>query len=126
LTLAKTGRHTFIVWALAFVFAGAFALVSANDASAQLPSACDEYDDPTCIGPVDEVDPDDGTGNNDDGGDQGPSGIAGSGDGDGSLPFTGYPLTGLILLLLVLLAAGLAIRGGIAMRERLAREPSSL
>jgi len=87
-------------------------LVLASPASAQFPSGCVEYDDDPCIGPIDNVDEDgnDGVGPGD-----------GSGDADGKLPFTGYPLTGLILLLLVLLAVGLTIRSGTALRDKLAR-----
>jgi hypothetical protein len=45
-----------------------------------------------------------------------PNGGAGEG---GELPFTGYPVTPLILLLLMLLAAGLMIRTYLAARDRL-------
>lgn len=37
----------------------------------------------------------------------------------GTLPFTGYPLNALILLLLLMLVAGLALRGYLALRDRL-------
>jgi hypothetical protein len=93
-------------------------LVLASPASAQFPSGCVEYDDDPCIGPIDNVDEDgnDGVGPGNGFGDG-----DGSGDADGKLPFTGYPLTGLILLLLVLLAVGLTIRSGTALRDKLAR-----
>ena len=47
----------------------------------------------------------------------GPTAGAGGGTG-GELPFTGYPLTPLLLILLLLLAAGLVIRAYVAARER--------
>jgi hypothetical protein len=56
--------------------------------------------------------------NNDDDGDENVSPTANLGDGDGSLPFTGYPVTPLVLLLLGLLAAGAATRGFVAARDR--------
>jgi hypothetical protein len=37
----------------------------------------------------------------------------------GELPFTGYPLTPLIMLLLLLVLGGLLIRGFLAVRDRL-------
>ena len=53
----------------------------------------------------------------------GPSAGAGD-DGGGNLPFTGYPLSTLILILAALLIAGLAVRSYIAVRDRF-RAPSS-
>lgn len=44
--------------------------------------------------------------------------------GVGKLPFTGYPLTPLLLLLLILVLAGLTIRAYLAIRERLGERRS--
>jgi hypothetical protein len=118
-------------WALALiaglVAAWGFSALVAERASAQGPGSdfCEEYPDaPGCVAPTGPTGP---TGTTDDTGptdDAGPSanapGGGGDGDGDGNLPFTGYPLTALILLLLVLLLAGLALRAYLAVRDRLA------
>lgn len=58
----------------------------------------------------------------------GPSAGSGAGDdGGGNLPFTGYPLSTLILILALLLIAGLAVRSYIAVRDRFrARSAGSL
>jgi hypothetical protein len=109
---------------LALSFLG---LAFANSASAQFPSGCFEYEDP-CIGGTDEAGENGGAGPGGGGGHNGfgpggdgdGNGGSGTGDADGKLPFTGYPLTSLILLLLVLLASGLVIRGGTALREKFA------
>ena len=50
-------------------------------------------------------------------------GATGSASKAGELPFTGYPLTSPVLLLLLLLAAGIAARAYIAARGRLAVAP---
>ena len=89
-------------------------LAFAGPASAQMPSGCVEYDDDCDQGPGG------GGGNNPFGDGDGSGDRDGSGDADGKLPFTGYPLTGLILLLLILLAVGLAIRSGTALRDKFA------
>lgn len=111
-------RTSIVLTALAAGFACffAFGLSQASTASAQLP-ICQQYpDDDICIGPTDEAE---------DAGDQGPGAGGqngdnnGSGDADGSLPFTGYPLSALVLLLVALLAAGLGVRAYIAVRDRL-------
>lgn len=98
-------------------------LVAADQSQAQLPSICEQYPDrDICIGPVDDADE-----NGNDAVD--PTGAGdgdGTGDADGSLPFTGYPLTGLILLLLALLLAGLTIRAGVAVRERFSGRDSAV
>jgi len=117
----QLGRKNFIaIGALVAMVVACMFLAAASPAQAQGPAICDEYPElPICD--------DGGGGDNPDGdGDTGPGGFSGgTGDGDGSLPFTGYPLTGLILLLLLLLAAGLALRGGVALRDRFARRPAS-
>jgi hypothetical protein len=115
-------KLTIAIAAFALAFAGAAALIASNasQASAGLPAICEQYPDlPQCTGPTDDggnnpTDPSDGTGPVAD--DDGPT--AGIGTG-GELPFTGYPLTALILLLLVLLLAGLALRTYLAARDRL-------
>ena len=95
----------------------------APSAHAQLPSACEEYPDlEICIGPTDEESAGDDQGPGVDGGNN-PS--ANNGDGNGSLPFTGYPLTSLILLLLALLVIGLTVRAYAAVRERLRDDASA-
>lgn len=49
----------------------------------------------------------------------GDAGVVQPGGSGGSLPFTGYPLTTLIWIVLALLAAGLCIRLGSALAQRL-------
>lgn len=122
-----------VVVGLALLVASMFlwAAFAPGTASAQLPDICEQYDDPEiCIGAIDEADEDDGGNTGPDGNGFDPDGDGngdgngdrdGSGDADGELPFTGYPLTALILLLLVLLAIGLTIRSGTALRDKLAR-----
>lgn len=51
-----------------------------------------------------------------------PTAVVDTGD---ELPFTGYPLTALILLLLALLLLGFAIRAYLAIRDRVARNQSA-
>jgi hypothetical protein len=87
-------------------------------ASASAQSVCVEYPNlPIC---------DTGNEGGDDDGDPtgaGPTanlGGGGDGNGDGELPFTGQPLTPLLLLLLALLVTGLAIRAGLAIHRRIA------
>ena len=99
------------------------ALVSPDGASAQSPSFCEQYpNDPDC----DDDRPDGNDDKNPDGdSDVGPAGGPLGGDslgggGGGELPFTGYPLSPLLILLLMLLAAGLILRGYVAVRDRLA------
>lgn len=93
-------------------------LAFAGPASAQLPAGCSEYDGDICNEPIDDGDEDGDIAPS--GGDGGNGDGNGSGDADGNLPFTGYPLTGLILLLLALLAVGLVIRSGTALRDKFA------
>jgi hypothetical protein len=100
-----------------------FSAATADPASAQQPPICAEYPGlPQCEAPAA------GGGENPGGGGGGgenaiPGSGGSSGDAGGTLPFTGYPLTSLLLLLLVLLAAGLTIRAYLAIRDRVrARE----
>lgn len=110
----------------ALLAAAAMAVVATPQAAAQQPAICDQYPNlPQC---EDDVDDEGDEGDRDEvdevaaGG--GPSaGAFGGGDG-GELPFTGYPLNALILLLLALLTLGLATRAYVAVRERL-RDPSA-
>ena len=121
MVMKKLGRReSIIVGAFLALLVGLFALATAAPASAQdLPAICDEYPElPECEVRPDPPDPDPDP-------PEGPTADDGDGDGDGELPFTGYPLTGLILLFLILLAIGLAIRAGTAIRERIARGPSN-
>ena len=92
--------------------------VAAQNAPAQGPGSdfCDEYPDvPGC-----ETGPTGTTGTTGPNGTDGPNlaeGPAATEAGD-ELPFTGYPLTALILLLLILLLVGLTIRAYLAIRDR--------
>lgn len=110
----------FVALLLALGLAVVASSVGADQASAQDSSFCEQYpNDPSC----DDDDNDNDNDNNDD--DSGPGSGPLSGDdlngtGGGSLPFTGYPLSPLVILLLILLASGLAIRGYTAVRDRLA------
>ena len=104
-------------------FALGLTAVLAPSAGAQSPGSdfCQEYPNvPGCdTGPTDEG----GSNPNDNGttpvSGEGPTASADTGD---ELPFTGYPLTALILLLIVLLLVGLSIRGYLAIRARLGDE----
>jgi hypothetical protein len=121
----STNRHLLIALAallLTLAATFAFSAATADRASAQVPAICDEYPGlPQC---------EQGSGGGGGGGGANPTsgagqnGIPGGGgatadDTGGTLPFTGYPLTPLLLLLLVLLAAGLTIRAYLAIRDRL-------
>jgi hypothetical protein len=125
---ATTRRTNFRLIALAIALIGAlvailFAIspVSVETASAQAQGAGGQYPDGD-VGPGGGSGGDSGLlpevegGGNPPGGDGGPS--ANGDDGGGNLPFTGYPLSTLVLLLLILLAAGLLLRGSIAIRDR--------
>lgn len=108
-----------LVAALGLFAALVIAAVAPSLAEAGTPAICDDYPDlPIC-----DEGPGGGGGGDDDGGPGGDDGGAGptaggDGDGDGSLPFTGYPITDLLLLLALLLVAGLAIRAYLAIRDR--------
>jgi hypothetical protein len=113
---------------LALIALGAACLSGATVANAK-PAICDEYPDlPVCSetagggGDDNEVGSDEasGTATPVSGGDDSAGGAGGTGSG-GELPFTGYPLTPLLLLLLLLVAIGLAIRAGIAVHDRIRR-----
>jgi hypothetical protein len=118
-------RRTIVVAALCALAAMAIAAVAADRASAE-PAICSEYPGLSqCEQPA-TGGGDTGGGPNpaDGGGAQSPipgaggASAAAGGGASGALPFTGYPLTPAILLLLALLVAGLAIRGYVALRER--------
>jgi hypothetical protein len=118
-------RRTIVVAALCALGALLIAAVAADRASAE-PAICSEYPGLTqCEQPT--------TGGGDTGGGLNPADGGGAvsppipgaggpsaagGGASGALPFTGYPLTPVILLFLALLVAGLAIRGYVALRER--------
>ncbi len=85
--------------------------------SAEAQNICIEYPDlPQCVGPGG------GEGNPDGDGDGNGVGVGPSagdlGDG-GKLPFTGYPITPLVAILLALIAAGAALRTYLYVRDRL-------
>jgi hypothetical protein len=104
----------------------AFSAAMADPASAQVPAICDEYPGlPQCEAPT--AGGGDAPGNQDGGGENALPGSGGAtGEADGTLPFTGYPLTPLLLLLLVLLVTGLTIRAYLAIRDRVrARGPGT-
>jgi len=116
----KSNRSGLVVPLLVlFLAALSLSLAFSSQASAQLPAACEQYPDlDICIDPtVDD-------GENDDVGPGAGNDANGTGDGDDTLPFTGYPLTSLILLLLALLITGLTVRAYIGVRDRL-RDGSS-
>jgi hypothetical protein len=109
----------------ALVCVGAVVVLGLAAAPAGAQSICQQYPNaPECDG---DVGPGGGNGGNDNlpflNGGSNPSGDFG--DGNGKLPFTGYPLTPLILLFLILLAAGLATRTYVAVRGRLAARGDS-
>ena len=113
LTTSRYAKLGLVAVAL-LVFAFTFSSLTAQ-AGAQLPAACEQYPDlPQCI------DDDGGGDDNGDGGDLGPGDGDGTGDLNtaGSLPFTGYPMSAIVLLMLALLLAGIAIRAYTAARER--------
>jgi hypothetical protein len=89
-------------------------------ASAQQPAICEQYPQlPICVGP--------GGGDGEDD-DAVPGGLgaggASAGDAGGNLPFTGFPITDLILLLVALLLAGLGIRAAQTLRQRFSNAAS--
>lgn len=126
-TPSSLGAFSALLAALAVAVTGM--LVMAPAAVAQEPAVCEQYPDlPQC---VDDTDEDTDTDENRDEdqaspvpGGGGPS--ASDSGGGGNLPFTGYPVNSLVLLLLGLLAAGAALRGYLAIRERLASRPDGL
>jgi hypothetical protein len=104
----------------------AFSAATADPASAQQAPICAEYPGlPQCEEPT-------AGGGDAAGGDNGgaanavPGSGGATGEADGTLPFTGYPLTPLLLLLLLLLVTGLTIRAYLAIRDRVrARGPGT-
>lgn len=119
-------RGAIVALVVAMLALFAFQALAAAPASAQgQPAICEEYPNlPQCE--------DDGGGGGDDedptgggGGDEGDDfGAGASGDSSGNLPFTGYPLSTLFLVLFALLAAGLTLRAYVAIRERLGARAS--
>jgi hypothetical protein len=107
-------RTRITVLAVAAMLVSVFALsaIAASDASASEPAICTQYPDlpqcqPDATDPPVAADPT-----------AGPSADVAA----DNLPFTGYPLTALILLLLTLLLVGLAIRAYLAVRDRIASD----
>ncbi len=129
--LNLVNRRMAAMGAILALFAAIVAFSAApSTAEAGLPAICAEYPDlPKC-----DEDPGGGGDGNDfcdlnpdaprcegvepvpGGGGNGPS--ADPGSTNGSLPFTGYPLTPLLLLMLILLLIGLTIRAYLAIRDR--------
>jgi hypothetical protein len=126
-----SGRGTTIYTRIglgAFLLVALVAMLSvASPAQAgALPDICVEYpEDPSCElpeppppfppgDPGDPNDPDDEL-PIDESGSVDPSQL---GDGGGNLPFTGYPVSALILFALLLLLLGLLVRAAIAARRR--------
>lgn len=118
---------------LALVAALVAGAVAVPHASAQgTDPVCEEYPNlPQC----EEGETDDGEDDADDREDQddqaspvpgGGGPTASDSGGGGNLPFTGYPVSSLVLLLIALLAVGAALRGYLAIRERLASRPDGL
>lgn len=94
-------------------------LLPPSQASAGVPAICEEYPNlPQC-----EEGGGGGGGNEDP--DEDAGGAGPTGDADGELPFTGYPLTSLLLLLLALLVAGLTLRAYLAIRGRARGGPAA-
>ena len=94
-------------------------LLPPSQASAGVPAICEEYPNlPQC-----EEGGGGGGGNEDP--DEDAGGAGPTGDADGELPFTGYPLTSLLLLLLALLVAGLTLRAYLAIRGRVRGSPAA-
>ena len=106
-----------LLLALAATFA--FTAAAADPAFAQQAPICAEYPGlPQCEEPATGGGGDTPGGTNTGGENAVPGSGAATGEADGTLPFTGYPLTPLLLLLLVLLATGLTIRAYLAIRDR--------
>lgn len=120
--LAKGGRALSVLLPLILVSILAFAA----SASAQGSDICAQYPDlPQCVEPIDDGgDNDLGNGGGAGGGSLGSGGGGGgtlagsSGDAGAELPFTGYPLSPVVLICLILLVAGITARAGLAIRER--------
>lgn len=110
----RAGVQTILLGLLMTV---AFALFAASPANAQDP--CEQYpNSEDCQG---GIGPEPGGGDDDGnlpGGEDTGAGTGNLGDGDGALPFTGYPLTPLVMLLMILLGLGLMARAYVFARER--------
>jgi hypothetical protein len=123
-TIQRDRTKGFLLIALALLTlaaALAFGAATADRASAQFqPDICSQYPGvPQC-----QESAGGGGGSGPGGGSAaipggGESGSASNVGTKGTLPFTGYPINALILLLLVLLASGLTIRAYVAIRDRL-------
>ena len=101
----------------------ALAAVRAAPASAQLPAVCQQYPNlPQCQDPIDIDEP--GTPPDGTAVPGAPGTAPTAAAAPGTLPFTGYPITPLLLLLLVLLIAGLTLRAYLAVRDRVAQRGS--
>ena len=112
-------RTRIMIWTAAAVVLSmlAFSAIASTASAQSQPPVCAEYPDlPECQEPTgEEGAADDGA----PGAGGGPTADSGAG---GNLPFTGYPVTGLVFLLVALLLVGLAIRSYLAIRDRIAGE----
>lgn len=103
--------------ALTFALLGCLtALALASPAMAQNPAAADEYLADAPEFGAEGIASSGGDGGVPAGGDGGGSNPAA--DGAAELPFTGYPLTSVILICLALLLAGLLLRLAVVIRDR--------
>lgn len=126
-TTVSTNRIAILIATFLAAVAGSIAgaTLLASDANAQLPAICEQYPNlPQC-----DQGPGGGGGGNQPGDDgTGPAGVqspSAASSGGGELPFTGYPITPLLLLLLALLLTGLALRAYLAIRDRHTRPQRS-
>jgi hypothetical protein len=126
MTIIKRSRPSNRLFLLAALAVFGLALVSAQPATAQgLPPICEDYPDlPQCELPdeVDVIDNEGGAIGGGHGDGDGDGAGAGTGDSNGNLPFTGYPMTPLLMLVTILVGSALAIRCYLAIRKRLAAD----
>jgi hypothetical protein len=110
-------RRTRIASCLLVAVLGLVVLAPAGASAAGPPAAVDQYTGPT--GPTGGTGPQGGQGAAGNAGAAGENAAAGGGGGGGKLPFTGYPLTTLLVIMAALMATGLIIRTGVAANDRL-------
>lgn len=123
-TTVRTRRIT-VALAAALLALGMVFVLNASSASAQAVNCQYNPNLPQCDNGGNG--PGNGGGNNHPGNDNGgeggnPATGAIGGSDNGTLPFTGYPLSPLVLVLLILLIAGFTVRAYLAVRDKLASE----